>query len=223
MNVEPTLTVVIPVLNAAESLALCLASLAPGMGMIGEIIVVDGGSTDGTRSKAAGVKILSAPASRGGQFSTGIAAATGAFLLLLHADSVLSPDWLVHVKAAMQRPDYAHYFRFRLDSPARMARLLEAGVALRCRYLRLPYGDQGLLISRTLLDSVGGMPDLPLMEDVELVRRLKRRLRPLPAISTTSARRYERDGWLRRPLRNLFCLGLFYCGVPPARIKMFYG
>jgi rSAM/selenodomain-associated transferase 2 len=223
MRETANLSVVIPALNAAASLPLCLRALGPGRGMIREIIVVDGGSTDGTPSKADGAKLLSAPASRGGQLRAGIAAATGEFLLLLHADTVLSPDWPAGVCAAMRRADCAHHFRFRLDSPVRAARLLEFVVALRCRYFRLPYGDQGLLISRALLDSVGGMPDLPLMEDVALVRRLKRRLRPLPAVALTSARRYERDGWLRRPLRNLFCLGLYYCGVPPARIKRLYG
>jgi len=87
----------------------------------------------------------------------------------------------------------------------------------------MPYGDQGLLISRALLDEVGGVPDLPLMEDVALARLLRGRLRALPVAAVTSAARYERDGWVRRPLRNIFCLALYFMGVSPARIRRLYG
>ncbi|HYU13525.1 MAG TPA: glycosyl transferase family 2, partial [Stellaceae bacterium] len=101
---------------------------------------------------------------------------------------------------------------------------LERLVAWRCRVLALPYGDQGLLISRQLYDAVGGFAAIPLMEDVDLVRRLgRRRLAPIGATAVSSARRYRSGGYLRRPLRNLLCLSLYFAGVPPQRIARLYG
>jgi rSAM/selenodomain-associated transferase 2 len=223
MNVNSPLTVIIPTLNAAATLPGCLQALALGGALIQEIIIVDGGSTDGTTGLAPGAIWLAAPASRGGQLRAGAAAAKTEFLLLLHADTRLSPGWPQAVQPALTAPATAFYFAFRLDSSKRAARVLERIVALRCRLLNLPYGDQGLLISRALLAEIGGMPDFPIMEDVALSRRLGRRLRPLPAQALTSASRYEREGWLRRPLKNLFCLTTYFCGVPPARIKRLYG
>jgi hypothetical protein len=121
------------------------------------------------------------------------------------------------------RPDSAGYFRFALDSQDARARRLENLVAWRCRLLALPYGDQALLISRALLRTVGGVRSLPLMEDVDLVRRLgRRRLRELPAAATTSAAKWQRDGWQRRSLRNLLCLTLYFAGVPPRLIARLY-
>jgi hypothetical protein len=110
-----------------------------------------------------------------------------------------------------------------LDDPAWQARLLERAVALRVRWLRLPYGDQGLLISRALYEAVGGYHPLPLMEDVDLVRRIGRgRLRVLDVAAVTSAERWRRDGWLGRSLRNLSCLALYTLGVSPERIARLY-
>jgi rSAM/selenodomain-associated transferase 2 len=215
-----TLSVIIPTLNTAATLPACLAALQPGRALIREIIIVDGGSTDGTERLA---QIRHPAPSRGAQLRAGAGAAGAPWLLLLHADTCLSPDWPEAAAAALRAPHHAHYFRFRLDSPAPQARRLEALVALRCRLFRLPYGDQALLISRALLDSIGGIPDLPIMEDVALARRLRRHLRPLPATATTSAARYHRDGFIRRPLRNLLCLTLYFAGVAPARIKALYG
>lgn len=223
ITVNSPLTVIIPTLNAAATLPGCLAALAPGAALIREIIIVDAGSTDATRGLGPGATWLTAPASRGGQLREGAAAASSPFLLLLHADTRLSPDWPEAVGNALTTPVTAGYFRFRLDSRRNAARVLEAIVALRCRILKLPYGDQGLLISRALLAEIGGVPDIPLMEDVALARLLGGRLSPLAARAVTSAARYERDGWFRRPLKNLFCLSLYYCGVSPARIKALYG
>jgi rSAM/selenodomain-associated transferase 2 len=222
MNVKSSLTVVIPTRNAAATLPRCLAALKVGAGLIADVIIVDGGSTDGTPGLAPGVTWLRAAPSRGGQLRVGAAAAGTAFLLFLHADTRLAAGWPAAVEAAMGMPGEAQYFRFRLDSARFAARVLEAVVALRCRVLRLPYGDQGLLISRALLDEVGGVPDLPLMEDVALARRLRGRLRAMPVAAVTSAARYERDGWVRRPLRNVLCLALYFAGVSPARIKRLY-
>ena len=118
----------------------------------------------------------------------------------------------------------AGYFRLRFDSDSPRARTVERLAAWRCHALGLPYGDQGLLIKRAFYERIGGHRALPLMEDVDLVRRIGRhRLAALDAEAKTSAARYERDGWTLRPLRNLFCLGLFALGVPPHLIAKIYG
>jgi rSAM/selenodomain-associated transferase 2 len=213
------LSIIIPTLNAAAFLPGTLAALGDGH----QVIVVDGGSTDGTREQAAaaGARVLTAPRGRGNQIAAGIAAAASPWLLLLHADTRLSPGW--H-KAAHDDPAHAGYFRFVLDSGDPRARRLERLVAWRCRVLGLPYGDQGLLIHRDLLRAAGGMKPLPLMEDVDLVRRLGRaRLVPLPADAVTSAHKWETQGYLRRSARNLLCLSLWFAGVPPKTIKRIYG
>jgi hypothetical protein len=120
--------------------------------------------------------------------------------------------------------DSAGYFRLRFDSDSARARIVERLAAWRCRTLGLPYGDQGLLIKRAFYEQIGGYRALPLMEDVDLVRRIGRRqLVVLDAEVKTSAARYERDGWTLRPLRNLFCLGLFALGVRPHLIARIYG
>jgi rSAM/selenodomain-associated transferase 2 len=213
------LAVIIPTLNAAASLPATLRSLAGA-----DILVVDGGSTDGTVgvAEAAGAGVIQAPRGRGAQLAAGVAATTAPWVLLLHADTRLASGWQGAIDAFVRTGGRAGYFRFALDSADPRARRLERAVAWRCRVLRLPYGDQGLLIERALLEAVGGIRPLPLMEDVDLARRLRAHLEPLDGTALTSAARWERDGWVWRSARNLGCLALWYAGVPPTVIARLY-
>jgi rSAM/selenodomain-associated transferase 2 len=226
------LSVVIPTLNAEQELGATLSALVPAAveGLVRDVVVVDGGSTDATLkiADACGATILKTERGRGRQLRAGADAAKQPWLLFLHADTVLTPGWERDVwafveKQAADRPQKAATFRFSLDDTGLAARLVETGVALRTSVLKLPYGDQGLLISKTLYRDIGGYPDIPLMEDVALVRKLgRRRLAVLRSAALTSAARYRRDGYARRIVRNLSCLVLYASGVPAERISRIY-
>ena len=217
------LSAVIPTLNAERELPPTLASLRD---LPDEVLIADGGSDDATRAvaEARGARVIAAPRGRGAQLAAGAAAARGDWLLLLHADTRLDASWPEAARAFMASgAPRAGYFRFALDADDPRARRLERLVAWRCRVLALPYGDQGLLLPRRLLDAAGGIRPLPLMEDVELVRRLgRRRLVALDAAAVTSAARWQREGWHRRSLRNLGCQTLYFAGLPPRLIEKIY-
>lgn len=217
------LSVIIPALNAADRLPATLAALR---GKAGQIVVVDGGSADDTAAVAAcgGAMVVRAARGRGHQIAAGIAASAGDWLLLLHADTRLAAGWDAAADCMMHdHPGCAGYFRFTLDSAHAKARRLERLVAWRCRVLGLPYGDQGLLISRALLARIGGVRAMPLMEDVDVVRRIGRhRLIPLDVAAITSSTKWERDGWTARSARNLACLGLYFLGLPPRWLARLY-
>ena len=226
---RPELSIVIPTLNAARTLPATLPALAvPGAERRCEILVVDGGSSDGTAAIAEdhGARVVVSAPGRGTQLSEGARRAGGRWLLFLHADTVPGRSWADAVFRHCGDPansERAATFRFALDDGSRAARRLEAVVAWRTAALGLPYGDQGLLISRGFYDSLGGFRPLPLMEDVDIVRRIgRRRLDVLDVAAVTSAVRYRRAGYLRRSGRNLICLGLYFLGVPPGAIARLY-
>jgi rSAM/selenodomain-associated transferase 2 len=228
------ISVVIPTLNAEATLAQTLSALVPAAvdGLVTELIVVDGGSTDRTAdiTEESGAALVACGGGRGRQLIAGGAQARFPWLLFLHADTELEPGWEREAMSFMEavdrgrRPAAAAAFRFALDDMGFGPRLLERLVALRCALLRLPYGDQGLLIPKALYAEIGGYPPYQLMEDVEIARRLgRRRIALLRTRALTSAARYRRDGYLARSLRNLACLVLFLLRAPQSLIVRVYG
>ncbi len=225
-------SVVIPTLEAADRIGPCLGALGEAVmeGVIHEVIVADGGSADAIAevAEAVGARLVITPRGRGKQLAAGARAARGDWLLFLHADTVLAPGWAAAVLAHVRtRPERAGYFALRFDTqgnaPSPAARIVAGWANLRAALFALPYGDQGLLISRALYDQAGGYPPIPLMEDVALVRRIgRRRLARLDAAAVTSASRYGADGWLRRGWRNLTTLALYFLGVAPERLARRY-
>ena len=227
------ITVVIPTLNAEQGLVSCLNSLMPGVmnGLISQLVIADGGSEDGTLKIAdeAGADVIRSERGRGQQLAKGAAAAKSPWILFLHADTLLEPGWELEVQQFLEEillagdGKHAAYFRFRLNDRKFSARWLERIVSLRCSIFSLPYGDQGLLISKIHYEDIGGFNPIPLMEDVDLIRRIGRgRLSNMRHAAVTSADRYKRDGYLKRMLTNASCLTLWFLGVSPERIERFY-
>jgi rSAM/selenodomain-associated transferase 2 len=221
---SPLISVVVPVLDDSRAVARLLAGCPPHPQV--EVLLVDGGydsELDVLAFERPDVWILRSPPGRGRQMNLGAAAAAGTWLLFLHADSRLPPGWLDQV-AELETDVVGGWFRFALDDESRQARWLERAVAWRVRWLRLPYGDQGIFVRRTTFDALGGYPDIPLMEDVALVRRLVRAgaVQEIPLRLVTSARRWRADGWLRRSTRNLCLVSLYFAGVSPTRLARWY-
>lgn len=220
------LSVVIPTLNAGSELAPCLAALVEGLpaGLIREVIVSDGGSTDQTRqiAEATGADWLQGPASRGGQLRRGAQAARGDWLLFLHADTQLAAGWSEPVADHLGQGGGAACFRLAFRARGLAPGLVAGWANLRSRLFGLPYGDQGLLVPRDLYLAAGGYPDQPLMEDVALVRRLRPRPVVLPVQARTSAARYQAQGWLRRGARNLWTLARYAAGADPQALARSY-
>jgi len=192
-----------------------------------DIVVVDGGSRDDTRERArrAGARVVESRQGRARQLQAGLEASDGELVLLLHADTRLPSGWRAAVEAALADPGVvggAFSFRFDRRSPA--LRLVELGVRLRNALFALPYGDQALFARRGALEAVGGIPDVPLMEDLDLVRALKRRgrLALLPCAVETSARRYREGGVLRTMWRHWQAAAAWALGVDRERVAAWY-
>ncbi|MBB94070.1 MAG: glycosyl transferase [Rhodobacteraceae bacterium] len=221
-----TLSIVIPTLDAEKHLPRCLDSLIEGLtsGLIRELVVTDGGSTDTTveMADAAGAEIVTGPPSRGGQLRRGVAASRGEWVLVLHADTQLAPGWSDRVIDHIRDEGGTAYFRLSFRETGLMPAVTAYWANLRARRFSLPYGDQGLLMRRSDYEQAGGYPDQPLMEDVALVRALARPFSQLDARAITSAERYQRDGWFRRGLRNFWTMFRYMMGTDPERLASDY-
>jgi rSAM/selenodomain-associated transferase 2 len=217
-------SVIIPTLNAATTLPSCAAALMEGLnaGLIREVIVTDGGSTDATCQIAdeIGAEIVTGPPSRGGQIRRGCQVAKAEWLLILHADTQLAPGWSEPVADHLGQTAPAT-FRLAYDLRGAGATITAAWANLRTRIFRLPYGDQGMLIRSETLGQIGHYPDIPLMEDVALARRLPA-LKILPVTARTSFARYAGEGWLRRGARNLWLLLRYLAGADPHALVQAY-
>ncbi|HYR95200.1 MAG TPA: TIGR04283 family arsenosugar biosynthesis glycosyltransferase [Candidatus Binatus sp.] len=219
------LSVVVPTLDEAHGLPLTLAAARqPG---VVEVIVVDGGSHDGTVAVARSLadRVLEAPRGRAQQMNAGAAAARGDVLLFLHADTQLPARYPAVVTHALLDPGaVGGRFDVRLDAVGLAYRLIERGINLRSRISGVATGDQAIFARRSVFERLGGYPPLPLMEDIALCRALKRagRMVPVRAAVVTSARRWERHGVARTVLLMWGLRAAYYIGVSPARLARVY-
>lgn len=243
-----TLSIVMPVLNEATriqaALGLLQRQLAQAAGV--EIVVVDGGSSDKTVSLAqsCGVGVIATEPGRARQMNAGAAIARGDILLFLHSDTQLPDRFVTLIRQALAAPDtvgdpingladpprrsanapIAGAFSLKIRGDQRGLRLIERGVSWRSRYLNLPYGDQALFIRSGAFHQLGGFPDLPIMEDFEFVRQLRRlgRLKVLPEAVATSGRRWKTLGVLRTTLINQLVVAGYLLGIPPQTLWRWY-
>jgi rSAM/selenodomain-associated transferase 2/rSAM/selenodomain-associated transferase 1 len=221
----PRLSVCIPTLNEADRLAAMLAPLQEIEGV--EVIVGDGGSTDATAevARGCGARLVTASGGRAAQLNTAAAVASGRYLLFLHADTRLPDGWATMVRWALADPTVsAGAFRFATDGTGPLLRMVTWGANLRSRLGQLPYGDQGLFTTRRRFRQMDGFAALPIMEDYEWVRRMRRRGRvvTLPVAAVTSARRWQRLGVWRVLLRNQCMIAGYLVGLDPARLARYY-
>jgi rSAM/selenodomain-associated transferase 2 len=223
------ISVIIPSLNEQTHVGGCIESILAERADC-EIIVADGGSTDRTvelASEHEEVRVVRTDRGRGLQMNRGALSANGTVFLFLHADTKLEEGWSRDIDAALSKDAVAAgAFTLKINSAERHFRLIELWVKVRCAVFGLPYGDQGIFVRRDVFKKLGGYRDIPLMEDVDLVRRIKRagRIVLLPGKAFTSARKWSTEGWIRVSLMNQFLMILFRLGVDPGRlVKLYYG
>ena len=219
------ISVIIPILNEAKNIVATLQALLP-LGP-SELLIVDGGSSDGTRAicRQFNVEVLTSPRGRAAQMNCGARRATGDVLLFLHADTRLPPTAFDDIRDALSDPRFVGgRFDIQLDGDHWMLRVIGAMISLRSRLSKVGTGDQGIFVRREVFQRMGGFPEIPLMEDIALCRALKRlgEVACLRSQVITSARRWESDGVWRTIFRMWMLKSLYLMGVSPVRLKKFY-
>lgn len=217
---QVNIAVVIPALDEASEIEKAVSSAA---GPDVDVIVVDGGSRDGTReaARSAGARVLNAQRGRARQLQVGFEASKSDVVLFLHADTCLPGGWEAAVAAALENPEtVGGAFRLEFDERGLRMRILEWAARLRIALFAFPFGDQGIFVRRSVLDEIGGVPDVPIMEDADMVRDMKRlgRLALLPISATTSARRYREGGIARTSVIHFFALAAWGVGIDRGRL-----
>lgn len=225
------ISVIIPTLNESSTIARTLTrTVALGFD---EIIVSDGGSTDSTPqmvqaccARVPAVRLVTAPAGRARQLNEGVKACNSDILLFLHADTELPPHAKTVIESTLKNSlVVGGRFDVRFDRPSRWGTVISWFMNRRSRLTGIATGDQAIFVRRRIFEQMGGFPDIPLMEDIEFSRRLKRQ-GPTAALTdcvTTSFRRWEKNGPLRTILLMWTLRFLYWLGVNPTRLKHFYG
>jgi rSAM/selenodomain-associated transferase 2 len=221
----PRISVIIPALNEAAVIEKTLVALSKHDGL--ERIVVDGQSSDNTRALAKPLadKVLVTEAGRGRQMNAGARAAEGEVFLFLHADSCLRGDAFRELIQALEDPNVVWgAFRLAIDSSRRILRIVAVAANWRTRLTGIPYGDQGIFVRRSVFERSGGYPEIPILEDLEFARRLKRmgKIMLLSRPIATSSRRWDREGVGYTTLRNQIFVLLYFLGVSPTRLARWY-
>ncbi|MDZ8027306.1 MAG: TIGR04283 family arsenosugar biosynthesis glycosyltransferase [Nostoc sp. DedQUE11] len=225
-NIEAAkISIIIPTLNEAANIKEAIATTQARINI--EFIVVDGGSSDDSVeiAQSLGVKVISSSAGRAVQMNAGVVAASGEILLFLHADTRLPAGFDEMICTALQQPGIvAGAFNLRIDASLLSLRWVELGVKWRSHFCQMPYGDQAIFLTKGLFQQIGGFAELPIMEDFELMRRLKAMGR-IAIISTpvvTSARRWLQKGVFKTTLLNQIVIIAYLLGVSPERIRCWY-
>jgi rSAM/selenodomain-associated transferase 2 len=217
----PRISIIIPTFNEAENIKQAIASTQPSISI--EVIVVDGGSSDETIAiaQSLGVKVISSSLGRAVQMNTGAAMASSEILLFLHADTRLPVGFDTMIRRTIQQPGIvAGAFDLKIDASGFSLRLVE----WRSHFLKMPYGDQAIFVTKVVFQQINGFPELPIMEDFELMRRLKPSGN-IVILSTpvfTSARRWLQKGVFKTTLLNQIIIIAYLLGVSPERIRGWY-
>jgi rSAM/selenodomain-associated transferase 2 len=221
------ISVIIPTLNEEDNIGRCIQAIRSEDHCC-EVILADGGSTDRTVEIAGAyeeVRIVKTGRGRGLQMNKGAAAAGGEVLLFLHADTRLEEGWARAILSLLDDRSVAGgAFSFKVDNPDRHYRLIELWVSFRCGIFKIPYGDQGIFVRRDIFDGLGGYREIPLMEDVDIIARMKRtgRIVILDTKAFTHHRRWAREGWVRVSLTNQMIMVMYRLGLDPDRLAKIY-